>query len=263
MESAVNRQVFAFPLRAWVAVAALSAAPPVFAQMLAGRAALPEHVATPAGAVLEVALVDLSALDEDEHLLGTQRIENPGATPMRFSVPYDRRRLLASHRYVVRAVLRVNGAPGYAGEEPLPGTPTHGVVHLALHAVDGAPAAPPVRSLPTLSGSEWRAVEIDGQPVNSANPAAVPALAFGDGERLQGVAGCNRLSGHYEAGEGTLRTDSLVTTRMACPPATMALETRFLAALAASASARVSGEQLEIRDAAGMLRLRLEVRHAH
>jgi len=232
------------------------------ADLVSGRAALPEHVATPAGAVLEVALVDLSALDEDEHLLGSLRIDNPGASPIAFTVPFDRTRIVAAHSYVVRAVLRVNGQLAYAGEEPL-SAKAHfaGPAHVLLKPVDAA-APVATHALPGLVGPEWRVVEVDGQPV-TATGRAEPFLLFADGERVSGMAGCNRVSGHYDAGEGTLHLDSLVSTRMACAPPAMTLETRLLAALGAAAGARISGDTLELRDAAGMLRVRLEARRAH
>ena len=232
--------------------------------MLSGRVALPDKVQTPAAAVLEVALVDLSALDEDDHLLGSLRVDNPGASPMRFTVPFDRNRIIASHQYVVRAVVRVNGAAAYAGEQFLPAKGRFTVpVHISLAATDAPNAAPATKLGPALLGTDWRVVEIDGQTVVAASGAREPTLVFGEAQRVQGMAGCNRFSGHYELTDGALRTDSVVTTRMACPPPAMATETRFLAALAAASTVRQTGDVLELRDAAGMVRLRLELRPAH
>ena len=256
--------------RSWVAVLILllgvSAAPvrAAGADMLSGRVTLPEHVATPPAAVLEVALVDLSALDEDDHLLGSLRLDNPGGSPIHFSVPYDRSRIVAAHRYVVRAVVRVNGTPLYAGEVALASRGRFSLsAQIVLKPADGQPSAVTAHAGPVLSGTEWRVIEIDGHVVTDVDGGHEPSLAFGDPDRLTGNAGCNRLVGRYEAADGALHTDSIVTTRMACAPPAMTTESRVLAALAATASVLATGDVLELRDGAGMVRLRLMARHTH
>lgn len=232
--------------------------------MLSGRVTLPDRVQTPANAVLEVALVDLSALDEDDHLLGSLRVDNPGPSPLRFSIPFDRKRIFSSHRYVVRAVLRVNSTVAYSGEDSLPAKGRFAApVQFSLTATDAPAATPAPKPAPSLIGPEWRVVEIDGQPVAAGAGGHEPTLFFGEAQRVQGMAGCNRFSGHYDVTDGALHTDSLVTTRMACPPPAMTIEAHFLAALAAASTILQTGDALELGDGAGMVRLRLEGRPAH
>lgn len=96
-----------------------------------------------------------------------------------------------------------------------------------------------------LQGDEWRVTEIDGGAVDGAAPIS---LAFDAQGRVAGRAACNRYSGQYAlSGEG-LRLSRVAATRMACAPALMAWETRFLGALE-----RVRGFSL---DADGALLLR-------
>jgi heat shock protein HslJ len=57
------------------------------------------------------------------------------------------------------------------------------------------------------------------------------------------------------------RFEGFASTRMACPPAIAQLEARFLDALNAVTSQRIIGESLELRDASGQLRMRLESRY--
>jgi heat shock protein HslJ len=80
-----------------------------------------------------------------------------------------------------------------------------------------------------LGGAEWRAVDINGAPV-LAEAAATLRL---DSGRASGNAGCNRFSGSYELArvQERLRFGPLATTRMACAPAIMEQEQRYLSIL--------------------------------
>lgn len=226
------------------------------ATMLSGRVQLAEHAPLPAGAVLEVALVDLSALDEDDHLLGSVRMDAAGPSLVRVALPYEPAGLKRSHQYVLRAVVRASGQVLQAGELPTPAgrRPADGWV-LVLHAAE-PPAEPTAVALP---GTEWRVVAVDGQPLVVGHDAT---LAFADAGRVSGSTGCNRLHGHYESLDATLRIEGVATTRMACLPELGTQESRVLAALAAVASAHAAGpEELVLKDAAGAVRLRLSAAH--
>jgi heat shock protein HslJ len=78
-----------------------------------------------------------------------------------------------------------------------------------------------------LGGLEWRAVDINGAPVLAE---AAPTLRLDSG-RASGNASCNRFSGSYQLMRGgeRLRFGPLAVTRMACAPAIMDQERRYLA----------------------------------
>ena len=107
-----------------------------------------------------------------------------------------------------------------------------------------------------LEGTPWRLVQLQGQPLgvaggDSGDAPPAPRLQF-DAARQQvsGSGGCNRLSGGYRRSGSTLRIGPLASTRMACPDAERsALETRFVAALEATAAFDVKGAQLTLLDA--------------
>ena len=73
----------------------------------------------------------------------------------------------------------------------------------------------------------------------SADPAAQPiSIEFSAGLEaangvVSGYSGCNRFSGPYEKLASGMRFGNLVSTRMACDPPRMELETAFLEALKA------------------------------
>lgn len=118
------------------------------------------------------------------------------------------------------------------------------------------------RAQASLTNTYWRPVEIDGEAVLLESAQREPHFVLSDpGSRVHGSTGCNRLMGGFEQDADGLRFKSLATTRMACPPSVAQLEARFLEALSAVVSQRIIGESLELRDASGQLRMRLESRY--
>ena len=94
----------------------------------------------------------------------------------------------------------------------------------------------------SLVGTSWRAATIAGAPVLAEAPITLDFVAA---DRIAGSGGCNRYGGGLAMADGRLRIGPLMGTRMACAPAIMAQEDRFLALLEA-------GERLE-RDGADLL----------
>ena len=103
-----------------------------------------------------------------------------------------------------------------------------------------------------IEARHWQLVSLDLQPVApAAHPDQRAQLVFDNG-RVTGSGGCNRLSGSYQRNGSRLKLGPLATTRMACADAGRSgLETRFLAALQATASYRVKGARLLLLDASG------------
>jgi copper homeostasis protein (lipoprotein) len=114
----------------------------------------------------------------------------------------------------------------------------------------------------SLLNTYWTPVEIDGEAVVLEAGQREPHFVLSaEGGQVHGSTGCNRITGGFEQDADSLRFQGLATTRMACPPAIARLETRFLEALNATTAHRVIGESLELRDASGQLRMRLEARY--
>jgi heat shock protein HslJ/uncharacterized membrane protein len=122
----------------------------------------------------------------------------------------------------------------------------------ASETVTATQAPAPVDS--TLLGTSWIAVEIDGRRTMDRVQSTVTLDAS---QRLSGNAACNRYFGTYELGEDTLRLKPAGSTRMACEPAVMEQETRFLAALETVTAFRREGTALLLLDAGGRVRARL------
>ena len=103
----------------------------------------------------------------------------------------------------------------------------------------------------------WRVVAIDGQPLSTASQRAEPHIVLTAALRAHGSDGCNRFHGSYDTAAG-LKFGQMASTMMACPPPVDALARQFGAAIGATADYRISGRVMEMLDAGGKVRLRLE-----
>jgi heat shock protein HslJ len=79
----------------------------------------------------------------------------------------------------------------------------------------------------TLAAVEWMLVSIDGQPI----PAGLkPPVVHFEINSVRGSAGCNRFTAPVkETAPGEIQIGPAAATKMACPPAEMELEQKFLA----------------------------------
>ena len=80
-----------------------------------------------------------------------------------------------------------------------------------------------------LTGAVWLAEDIRGGGVIDNAQSTIKIDAAG---KVTGSGACNRLFGTARIAGGTVAFGSMGTTRMACPPAVMNQEQKFLAALA-------------------------------
>lgn len=114
---------------------------------------------------------------------------------------------------------------------------------------------------PVLGGSlegSWQLADLNG------GGAPVPAitLQFDGGDqgtsRVAGSSGCNRFTGPWRQDGRTLKLGPFAATQMACTPAVMLVEQRFLAALAETTSLTFTetGEALLATPDGRRLRLR-------
>jgi len=100
---------------------------------------------------------------------------------------------------------------------------------VGVHPGKGCPQA-----RPELRGTLWRLQALqDGNTPTLLQPPgkAVELQLAADSERVSGSGGCNRLMGGFQLGSEQLRFSRLASTQMACEPAAMAFERRFVGAL--------------------------------
>jgi heat shock protein HslJ len=75
---------------------------------------------------------------------------------------------------------------------------------------------------------------------------------------LGGTSGCNSYSAQYQVSDSSMTIGPTSGTLMACAEAVMSQETAFLAALGATTSYAISGDQLTLEDSSGDTRLVFE-----
>ena len=75
-----------------------------------------------------------------------------------------------------------------------------------------------------LAGSEWKPTKLYDKSVQADFDIFVQ---FGSKDRAAGYGGCNRFTGGYTTDEQTIRIGPLASTRRACVPEVMDMESFF------------------------------------
>jgi len=127
-------------------------------------------------------------------------------------------------------------------------------VVLLLTACAGS-SGPPA----ALTGTVWNVKEAGGlvfKPLKGGRDAHLRLDA--QKKRATGYSGVNSFAGAYESAGAALKFGPIASTRRAGPPAAMAFESAYFKALGATRSYRIAGDQLELLDAGGEVRAKLE-----
>lgn len=125
----------------------------------------------------------------------------------------------------------------------------------ALSACAPTSQNPVAAALPNLTGTKWLAEDIDGRGVIDNAQSTVEFVAA---DRIAGRAGCNQFSGNVKLDGTKIQVSPLISTKMACVPALMDQENRFLQALQAARSLKLEETKLLVLDESGATRLRLD-----
>jgi heat shock protein HslJ len=116
---------------------------------------------------------------------------------------------------------------------------------------DGPPAP--------LIGTVWNVKQAGGQDFVTLKGGRDAHLRLdARRSRATGYSGVNSFTGTFQSSGANLSFGPIAATRRAGPPAAMAFESALFKALAATRSYRVSGDALELLDAEGEVRARLE-----
>ena len=219
-----------------------------------GQASYRERIALTPGAVFEATLIDVSRADASAEVIGSVRVETPSSVPIRFEIPYDAKKIDERRSYAVRARILAGARLLFTTDKAYP-VLTRGAgtdVDLLLVRVNaGGTSASAQPSTPTLEGTRWTLIELDGKPVPSNLPQE-PHLVFqAEPRRVSGSGGCNRLSTAYRRDGERLGFEAIGTTRRACIGGGMDTEDAFLRALQNVRAFRISGQRLELVDEGG------------
>jgi copper homeostasis protein (lipoprotein) len=87
---------------------------------ITGTATYRERVALTPDAELEATLEDVSRADAPAQVVARARRSNPGQVPISFTIPYDKDRIDARHRYVVRVSIVDGGRLRFVSDQAYP-----------------------------------------------------------------------------------------------------------------------------------------------
>lgn len=130
---------------------------------------------------------------------------------------------------------------------------------IALALLFGLSACASVSPVPdeSLLNTYWRALEVEGKAVVAVNNRNEPHFVLAAESRAHGSDGCNRFNGNYDLTLG-LRFGRMASTMMACLPPVDVQAREFSTALSETANYRINGKLIELIDAKGRVRARLE-----
>ncbi len=122
----------------------------------------------------------------------------------------------------------------------------------APHAAEGEPAVSFLTEAPLGS---WRLIAFG----DATEPGEIEITLRVEAEgKISGMSGCNRYSGAWSPGGDGAGVGPLGATKMACPPARMEVESRYLRELGSVRGWRRHVEGIVLVDAAGDPRLVFE-----
>jgi heat shock protein HslJ len=114
----------------------------------------------------------------------------------------------------------------------------------------GAAAAGAAGARP-LEGVSWKLTGLPGKDPKVVAAAPRPATIRFEGGRISGFSGCNNLMGGYTLDGNKIKLQPLAGTMMMCPPAAMALEDAFKAALSGTLGYAIAGDALSLTTESG------------
>ena len=130
------------------------------------------------------------------------------------------------------------------------------VMSLLLAGCAGAPRGSAADAA-SLSGTQWRALQINGQPAIERPPTT---LRFASATQVTGHGGCNNYFGKAQFGADGVQLGPAAATRRACPSAIQQQEDAWFKLLEAVRGVRLDKGSLLLLDARGGVIARM-VRH--
>lgn len=197
---------------------------------LRGTVSYRERIALPPTAVVEVKLLDVSLADAPARTIAETRVPVGSRSVVRYSLRFDRSRILSRRSYALQAritdgdrLLFINATRHtvFAGG-------ANNTDIRVEHVGAPAPAPAPQPSAPAAPIGRWLAEDIRGGGVIDRLQTVLDIAADGT---ITGTGGCNRIRGKATITGDAISFGPMISTKMACSPAVMNQEQKFLSAL--------------------------------
>src|SRR5262245_2083019 len=201
----------------------LSAAVPANAKerILRGTVSYREPIALPPHAILQVSIIDLSIPDAPANIFAITQVRTRNRLPIPYRLRFDDKRVRRGSSYALQARILVDGKVWFT---TIKRYPVRGPIQPEI-LVERVLAETPEN--PTPKG-KWLAESIRNTGVIDDPQSMIEIAADG---KVAGKSGCNGFGGTATITGDKISFGSLVPTQMACPPAVMDQETKFLGAL--------------------------------
>jgi putative lipoprotein len=191
-------------------------------RIIDGTVVYRERMALPPEASVEVKLVDVSLADAPATTIAEITITPKGQVPIPYRLEYDSSKIVAGRSYALQARISVGGQLWFMTTTRHP-VFTGGAdkADILVQHVAGAVS-------PDSPVGRWLAEDIRGGGVIDRLQTILEIAADG---AVSGTGGCNRMSGKATISGDRIRFGPIASTYMACVPAIMDQEAKFLAAL--------------------------------
>ncbi|GAA5233163.1 META domain-containing protein [Verticiella sediminum] len=218
---------------------------------LSGNVMYRERIALPPGAVVRVALADVSLADAPARIVAQTDIPTDGrSSPFAYTLRYDPARIDPRMRYALQARIELDGRLLFTNTTHHAAFGPDASTDILVQQVS-APAA--TAALPV---GAWLAEDIRGKGVLDRVQSRLEIAADGS---VSGHGGCNGIHTRAQIDGDTFSFLPIASTFMACAPAVMRQETDFIQALQDTRGFRVDDAQrkLYLLDAGGNALVRL------
>lgn len=193
------------------------------AKTLRGGVAYRERIALPPDAILEVRLLDVSLADAPATTIAVTRVKTRHRLPIPYRLRFDDARIKPGRSYALQARITVNGQLWFittTRHAVFTGKPDETDIR-----VERVKSGKPVTSDPS---GKWLCESIRGHGVIDDLQTVIEIASDG---KTAGSGGCNRIAGKATVSGEHITFGPMISTRMACAPAIMDQESKFLAAL--------------------------------
>jgi putative lipoprotein len=199
---------------------------------------------------LEVELQDVSLSDVPAAVIAATAIDNPGQSPISFTIDYIADQIDDRHSYSISARVLDRGHLIMVSDSISPALTRNAPDEVTVYAVRVSQSK---QSQPDagIVGTQWILSTVNGTQVSRREQGPDVQLTL-DAGTVSGFGGCNRFKGSYEHTGNKLTIGNLAVTMMACESGGD-LETAFLSALGKLHEVRVAGRTLLGYDQGGAL----------
>lgn len=207
-----------------------------------------ERVALPAGAV-----VDVDLLDSASKVVASARITTAGEqVPIPFVIEYDPNKINENERYSLSARISVGNQPWWVSTDFVPAL-TYGAGKFGINIIvrpASAQVAPSSGASVSLANTEYKMVSFNGKEVPDD---AAYTVSFTADERINAKF-CNDMSGKYTFVNGVISGTMMQTLKLCImPEGVMDAETVFGSMIGTGANLSVEGNNLTLSDNSNVL----------